>query len=265
MIGCSGWQFKDWQYRRNRPGGIYPKGVSMSKFLETYARLFDAVEIKQTSRGVISDRIVNEWIRDTPKTFRFSTIMWKRITHTERLHQVDDLLKQWITPLLALKERLGVILIIIPSTIKVNQIERFEHFLAKLPKKQRYAVEFRDPSWQTGKTLKALKDYNIAWASVYYPNEIQFLRFTGDLTYIRFRGTPKTYTRFNQLQGDPLPVFEKMVEQLRAATQRSTTYVFIDNQLAGNAPQSVALLKRILQLPKAPENSINERMVVATQ
>ncbi|MHA1712823.1 MAG: DUF72 domain-containing protein [Candidatus Ranarchaeia archaeon] len=264
LIGCCGWRYKDWVKARNRPGALYQKNLPRSKYLETYARFFNTVEAPHTARGVLSDRVVANWVRLTPPNFHFSLLMWKRITHAKRLQHVEDLLEEWFRPLRALGSRLGVILITIPSVLKADHFGIFESFLDLLPSEYRYAIEFRDPSWQTGRTLNILKNKNIAWVSAYYTDEIQFLRFTGDFSYIRFRGAPKTYARFDRLRGDPLPIFEKMIEQIKAAIQRGDTYVFIDNQLAGNAPLSIALLKRMLQHPNFSDISLDERYILAT-
>ena len=245
-IGCSGWKYKDWVLNPGSEGGIYPKTAPSDKYLEIYAHSFDTVEVKQTAHHIIPDDTMAQWSGQTPDSFRFTVVMWKEFIYKRQFEVVNGLLEKWFKPLRRLGEKLAVILIIIPSFIEIDQLGRLEEFLESLPQEYRYAIEFKHPSWLTGATLQLLQKRNVAWVSLYSPNEIQFLRYTGDVAYVRFQGASRAYKSFERLILNPLPAFQRMAEQIRAATLRCDVFVFVDNNFAGNAPLACKLLQQML-------------------
>ena len=247
-IGCAGWNFADWVRTAKTPDGIYPKGTRSSGFLSIYAQLFPSVEVHRSAKRVLSVKTLQRWHAATPESFQFSFVLWRKITHSKKLSDAVSHIKQWYKPLKVLEKKIGVILIELPSKVTVKDSKWVADLIAELPSKYQYAIEFQDPSWQTGSTLQLLKQNNIAWVSTYTPNKIQFLRYTGDFVYLRFQGSSNTYSSFGKVQGNPLPVFERMIEQIRASRQQGDTHIYIDNQLSGNAPGSCKILQQLLQV-----------------
>src|SRR5438093_11296511 len=105
--------------------------------------------------------------RATPDKFQFSVKVPETVTHDKRLDVskgamalLDEFLEK-ISPLKS-ANKLGAVLIQLPPSFTVKEFQNTEEFLDRLPSGYDYALEFRNPSWNTEGPWELLKHYNIA-------------------------------------------------------------------------------------------------------
>ena len=89
-IGTSGWSYPAWR------GRFYPKGLPAGRWLEHYARLFDAVELNASFYRLPGREQVAGWAARTPAEFRFAVKAWRALTHLHRLEPRADLLEAFL-------------------------------------------------------------------------------------------------------------------------------------------------------------------------
>src|SRR5262245_28566425 len=86
-LGTTGWAHRDWV------GILYPHDMPPTEYLTAYAQQFNTVEIEHTFFDMPSRQIVQSWQRRAPQDFVFSPCLPRRITHTQRLKDVQSLLE----------------------------------------------------------------------------------------------------------------------------------------------------------------------------
>lgn len=146
--------------------------------------------------------------RATPDNFQFSIKVPETVTHDKRLDVtkgamalLDEFLDK-ISPLRA-SNKLGAVLIQLPPSFTVKEFRNTEEFLDRLPGGYDYAIEFRNPSWNTEGPWEMLKHYNIAavMTDSPEPDKLQFLSqpiVTANHTFIRWHGR-QVKPRYNYL------------------------------------------------------------------
>ncbi len=153
-LGTSGFAYQEWK------GPFYPQELKDTEMLSFYASRFPSVEINYTFRRSPAEKTLAAWVDRTPATFRFTLKAHQRITHTLRLANTDEPVSTFLDRVKALGERLGPILFQCPPTLQFDR-RLIESFLAFLPPTFRYAMEFRHPSWEEGRTI--LAEQGAAW------------------------------------------------------------------------------------------------------
>lgn len=134
----------------------------------------------------------------TPDNFQFSIKVSEIVTHEKRLDvkngAVTDL-EEFLAKISPLKisDKLGALLIQLPPSFTVKEFRNTEQFLDRLPRGYDYAIEFRNPSWNTEGPWELLKHYNIAAVMTDSPKQdnLQFLSesiITANHSFIRWHG-----------------------------------------------------------------------------
>src|SRR3954462_1097957 len=140
LIGCSGWQYKDWR------GVVYPPRCPQRDWLEGYARGFKTVEVNATFYRLPNRDAVARWAEQVPPGFFFTVKVSRYLTHMKRLTTVADgmvPLNERIEPIVE-RGCLGPLLWQLPPNFK-REDERLARALGELPP-GRHAFEFREPS-----------------------------------------------------------------------------------------------------------------------
>ena len=88
---------------------------------------------------------------------------------------------------------MGAVLTQLPPSFTVKEFQNTEEFLDRLPSGYDYALEFRNPSWNTEGPWEMLKHYNIAavMTDSPEPDRLQFLSepvITAKHSFIRWHG-----------------------------------------------------------------------------
>ena len=104
-VGTSGWSYDDWV------GPFYPQGAGKHDYLAHYASRFDLVEVDSTYYAVPRESTVHGWAERTPEHFRFALKMPGEITHKRVLVDCEGVMKQFVTALEPLREKLICVLL----------------------------------------------------------------------------------------------------------------------------------------------------------
>jgi len=181
FIGTSGWVYKGWA------GAFYPEGLSQRKHLEFYTSQFNTVEINATFYRLPVETGVRAWHETAPDDFLYAVKGSRFITQMKKLNVEPKSIAIFFERIAPLKEHLGPILWQLPPMLR-KDAPRLARFLRQLPRKYRYAVEFRHPSWLDEEIFAILQKHRAAFVPVSSMAMPLNLRVTTDFIYIRFHG-----------------------------------------------------------------------------
>lgn len=175
-----GWSYGQWV------GNFYPPDTKPADYLRAYSKHLDSVEANSTFYRLPYRRTVRGWRDATPDGFVFSVKLPRTISH-QNLEDADKL-HAFLDRIGGLGEKLGPILIQFPSGFKNAERLRLSDFLAGLPDRNRYAVEFRSKGWFDDETYQLLRDHLVAIVNVEHPWMPTTDETTSDFVYIRWQG-----------------------------------------------------------------------------
>jgi uncharacterized protein YecE (DUF72 family) len=150
--GTSGWAYPAWK------PGFYPEKTSQKNFLKYYATQLNAVEVNYTFRHMASEKSLQNWMAETPESFRFCVKAHQAITHIRRLKDVEEILRRFVASVEPLERagRLGPVLFQLPPNMKAD-VSLLDEFLAQVPPGLRAAFEFRHESWFAEAVFETLR------------------------------------------------------------------------------------------------------------
>jgi uncharacterized protein YecE (DUF72 family) len=154
-LGTSGFAYDEWKH-----GVFYPEGLKNADMLSYYASRFRSVEINYTFRRFPTEKTLTGWREATPDGFAFTLKANQRITHSRRLADADDDVRDFLDRARLLGDRLGTILFQCPPSLRYDRT-LIERFVGGLPPDVRAVMEFRHPSWIEARGL--LLEQGIAW------------------------------------------------------------------------------------------------------
>jgi uncharacterized protein YecE (DUF72 family) len=242
-VGCSGWSYADWR------GLVYPTEVPASRWLATYARWFDTVELNATFYRLPSETTVDRWAAAAPTGFTFAVKVGRFGSHRKKLTDPTTWLANHLDRVRRLGPHLGPNLVQLPPRWKRNA-GRLDEFLDACPSDIRWAVELRDASWLHDDVYDVLARHHAALCLhdllPDHPPEL-----TTTWTYIRFHG-PDALQRPYHGRYPP--------DRLRAHAERLAAwredgidiYAYFNNDHAGNAVVDATNLRAILDPDAAP-------------
>jgi uncharacterized protein YecE (DUF72 family) len=155
-LGTSGFAYDGWKH-----GVFYPEGLKNREMLAYYSSQLNSVEINYTFRRFPTENSLTTWREQAADGFVFTLKANQRITHSKRLRDADDDVRDFLDRAKLLGDRLGCVLFQCPPNLHYDRtlIEQFVGFLPPGP--PRFAMEFRHPSWVEARDL--LRDQGIAW------------------------------------------------------------------------------------------------------
>src|SRR3954465_4864790 len=139
-IGTSGYSYSEWK------GKFYPAKFLAEQMLPFYAQHFSTVEINNTFYRMPKPDVLKAWAKQVPGDFSFALKAPQRITHFQRLKDAGDSVGEFLGVAKVLKRQLGPVLFGLPPNFK-KDVPRLRQFLRLLPRKNRFAFEFRHQSW----------------------------------------------------------------------------------------------------------------------
>jgi uncharacterized protein YecE (DUF72 family) len=236
-VGCSGWNYDSWRH-----GVFYPERLPPRRWLETYARRFDTVEVNATFYRLPTEKAVQGWVDQTPEDFVFTVKMSRYVTHVKRLQDLQPSLELFygrIAPLVR-SPKLGPVLWQLPPTFHRND-ERLAETLALLPS-GRHAFEFRHASWFVPEVMSLLSKHGVALVIGDRPevHAFQSHELTAEWTLVRFhagsRGRRGNYSESELLE---------WAERIRAWPVEEC-FLYFNNDWEGFAPRNALRLRRLL-------------------
>jgi len=236
-IGTSGWHYKHWK------GNFYPAKIDAAQMLRNYLQHFDTVEINNSFYRLPSEEAVKSWVKQTPPQFIFAVKASRYITHNRKLKNPKETFARFMDVAKGFGKKLGPILFQLPPGWKVNE-ERLSEFLTVLPKRYRYAFEFRNPSWHTRAVYQLLRQYNAAFC-IFELNGFQTeMQHTADFAYVRLHGLGKAY------QGDYSDLaLRSWADKIQSwVKQGQQVFFYFDNDQAGFAAKNAVTLAELVSL-----------------
>jgi uncharacterized protein YecE (DUF72 family) len=182
FVGTSGWAYPSWK------PDFYPGKLAQKKFLNHYAAQLNTVEVNFTFRQLVKESTIQNWIEQTPATFRFGVKAHQVITHIKRLKGTEDFVPRFLATIepLAGAGKLGPVLFQLPPNLKADAA-LLNDFLALLPRALPVAFEFRHESWFDDSTWEVLKSRNAALCVAETEERTTPDIVTGPFVYYRFR------------------------------------------------------------------------------
>jgi uncharacterized protein YecE (DUF72 family) len=234
-IGTSGWHYKHWL------GPFYPEKTPGSKMLAYYLKRFDAVELNNSFYHLPKPSSLETWRESTPKVFCFAVKGSRFLTHMKKLKDPEQGLQKFLDAVEVLGHKLGPILFQLPPNWQLD-FERLANFLSCLPKRHRYAFEFRNETWSVPQIYDLLADHNAAYCIFDLAGTQSPIQITADLAYVRLHGPGGKY------QGSYSDAaLSKWAERIRAwQRELKSIHVYFDNDQAGYAPANALRLKELL-------------------
>ena len=150
LAGTSGYSYKEWL------GHFYPEKLPGNEMLRYYAGHFTTVEINNTFYRMPAESMLAQWVEQVPEHFAFTLKAPKRITHDNRLREIESNVTEFLRRANTLGSKLGVLLFQLPPYLK-KDLPRLRDFLALLPSGQQIAFEFRSSSWQDDEVYETLR------------------------------------------------------------------------------------------------------------
>lgn len=114
-VGTSGWQYRHWK------GVFYPPGLASPRWLSFYVSRFKTLELNVTFYRQVDPKTYEKWRDSVPADFLFSAKMSRYITHIRRLATDADTVKRFTDGVTCLADRLGVVLIQLPPSLKFDK------------------------------------------------------------------------------------------------------------------------------------------------
>lgn len=187
-VGLSGYSYKPWQGEDR----FYPVELKQREFLSFYAGRYDIVEMDGSWYRMPATAQVEAWNLGTPPGFSFCFKAHRQVTHMARLkEEALEPLQFMMRRLEPMKDRLGPVLLQLPPNLKRDD-ERLKGFLGKLSEAtyhRRWAVEFRNDSWNDAAVEQILRDHDVAWVASDTDDVDAVRRDTASFIYARLRKT----------------------------------------------------------------------------
>lgn len=249
-LGCAGWDYKDWI------GSFYPKNLDRSFHLNFYSNYFDIIEVNSSFYNLPSEKYVKNWYQQVPNNFQFIIKVWQEITHKLGEDNIDVLIAKFFNTMTPLQEKLYGYLFQYPPWFKysIEHENKIKILLKEIPLSRELNIifEFRDNSWfNSNQFLKALKNSGVTIATTYKPGITAYYNSNQRNYYIRLIGD-RELTEFNKIQrsqDESITHLTKNIDKLLKNPKIYQIFIIVNNHFAGFAPESVNLLKKMLNLP----------------
>lgn len=246
QLGTMGFSYADWA------GVFYPPGTKPGDYLAHCAKYFDAVELDTTFHATPPPERFRRWADVTPGHFRFAVKTPRAVTHDGSPDRAIGAMNEFLESARTLDEKLGVVLIQFPPHFEIDQFEPLMKLLRALPRDVRFAVELRNRTWGTRRTLDLLREHRVALVAAEYLTRPAKIHVTTDFLYVRWVGEHERFKELNREQLDVSESLQWWAEQIpRVADQVETTWGFFNNDFSG---YSVVTCNRFKSLIGAPVN-----------
>ena len=225
FIGTAGWSIAS-RYKDDFPqSGVH---------IERYSGRLHAVEINSSFYRPHRRETYERWAALVPDDFRFSVKMPRTITHQRRLVDCDGLLDAFLEQVQGLGDKLGVLLVQLPPSLRfVPEIAK--GFFGALRRKTevKIACEQRHESWFGADAEVLLASSRIARVAA-DPAKHEGADRPGGwprLAYFRLHGSPRIY--YSDYTPEQLNGIWQRLSALREAGME--VWCVFDNTAGGNA------------------------------
>jgi uncharacterized protein YecE (DUF72 family) len=235
-IGTSGWMYDGWR------GPFYPQALAKRAWLAFYAERFATVEINSAFYRTPSLEAVRSWRDGTPQHFCFAWKASKFVTHWKRLSEnCENSIALMQTRLRALAPKVSVVLFQLPPQF-ARDTARLDAFLAMLPRRRRYAFEFRHDSWYDDAVFDLLQRRDVSLCLSDHADAPSPWLATAGHVYVRGHGPRGDYSG-----SYPSPTLSRWASHMREwQSQGRDVLVYFDNDQKAAAPGDAERLGQLL-------------------
>ncbi|WP_264404587.1 DUF72 domain-containing protein [Vibrio owensii] len=153
-LGLTMWSHNQWQQ------SFYGSGTKPAERLEKYAQVFHTVEGNTTFYATPTLNTVQNWKAATHDDFKFTFKLPKAITHEQMLRGCDEQLRDFMTIMEPLHERVGQWTIQLPAAFGPEHLDRLKKFCASFPPNFPLGVEVRHMAFfSKGEEERALNQW----------------------------------------------------------------------------------------------------------
>ena len=237
FIGTSGWVYKDWK------GVFYPDSLSQQKWFGYYAQHFRSVEINATFYRFFKDSTYQKWYKRAPDDFKYVLKVPRLISHYKKLQDADDIIKSFEQSAMLLKEKLGNLLLQIPSNMPYEP-ERLDKALKTFQHPELISVEIRKKEWLTDEFLDILHKNKSSYCNPDEPGWKLDHNLTSQTGYLRLHGRNDWYnheydaTEMDEIRDCAFSLSEQGARQV---------FIFFDNTAYGYALKNAMELINIME------------------
>lgn len=186
-IGTSGYNYPYWKNR------FYPEKLAASKWLGYYSSQFNTLELNSSFYRFPVVKNLQKAAAATPTDFLFTVKAHKIITHTRRMRDVKEKVKEFETIVMeGLQEKLACILFQLPPSYSYSE-ERLNDIVENLEHKSQNVIEFRHVSWWDEHVYDVLRKHRLTICSPSFPNLPETNIITSDIFYKRMHGVPELF------------------------------------------------------------------------
>lgn len=186
-IGCPVWTCKEWI------GKIYPAKTPVKKYLHSYARQFNAIELNTTHYGIPADTTIQKWCAEVPSNFRFCPKFHQTISHSKQLRECSEWINLTVEMCLLFGDKLGMPFLQLSPYFSPRDLPFLEAFLQEWPTEIDIAVEVRNNNWfasaqEFDRLAKVLKEYKTGFVITDTAGRQDVLHqtLTSNKTFVRF-------------------------------------------------------------------------------
>lgn len=159
----------------------------------------------------------------------------------KKLRDPEAGVEKYFDRISGLGKKLGPIVFQLPPQWPLNA-DRLRAFLEILPRRRRYAFEFRNPTWNDNSIYDLLAKHNAALCIFDLAGYQSPLELTADFTYIRLHGPGGKYQ--GSYDDRSLRAWAKRI----ARWDLAASYIYFDNDQAAYAPKNAARLRQMLHV-----------------
>ncbi|MGH6978636.1 MAG: DUF72 domain-containing protein, partial [Brevundimonas sp.] len=177
-----------------------------------------------------TDKSVAGWREQTPDDFLFAWKASRYITHNKKLNDPADSLAYMFERIEGLGDKIGPVLFQLPPNLHRND-ERLATFLKALPRKGRFAFEFRHSSWYDPTVFDLLRDHGAAFCISDHHDAPAPFEVTADFVYLRGHGPGGRYRgRYEEA------ALKDWAGHIRRWRKDHDVFVYFDNDIKSAAP-----------------------------
>lgn len=187
-VGGAKWGRPDWI------GKLYPKGTKQKDFLETYAKLFDCIELNAMFYQLYSPDTIRGWADRVGPNFKFCPKFNQGITHLRRLKGAEHLTSAFLESIEAFGAKLGPAFMQLHDNFGPKNFDTLATYLRSLPDDLDLFIEVRNKEWyapaEAERLATLLTERNAGWVisdtagrrdcvHMHLPVPRAFVRFVG--------------------------------------------------------------------------------------
>jgi uncharacterized protein YecE (DUF72 family) len=216
--------------------------------LERYAAVLDAAEINTSFYRPHKPSTYERWGNIVPAQFRFSVKVPKIITHTRRLKDTDELLRDFLSECSHLGTKLGPLLIQLPPSLTFHAPTADAFFSRMRDYFEGHVVcEPRHATWFAPEVDSLLSAYQVTRVAA-DPSVVPEALLPGGwsgLVYYRLHGSPRIY--YSRYSPEYLGT---LAEKLKEAKARGAqVWCIFDNTAEGAAAGDALAVMRMTDKP----------------